>query len=251
MADIEQYKKRPLPKIEDLYLDLELASKQNELNRLLNCAPKKEWVKQHPFAKKEIIVNGQKQKVPIDYLPVEIVEYLLTCIYIKWRKEIKQVQVIANSIVVTLRVHVLDPITGEWDWQDGVGAAPIRTEKGAAATDFSKVQDSAVQTGAPAAESYAFKDAAEGFGKLFGKDLNRAEGGVNYTQMMDTKFGAGTVLELPEELITVINETMDKVKLFDEIYKNNQEYHSNPLFMKLLNNRKIQLSNGATANSNK
>lgn len=239
MADIQKYEKRPLPKIEDLYTDLELASKQNDLNKLLNFDPKPEWIKQNKFANNS------------NYIPVGIIEYLLTSIFIKWRVEVKSVQVIANSAVVAVRLFVLDPITGEWDWQDGVGAAPIQTEKGAAATDFSKVNTSAVQMAVPAAESYAFKDAAEKFGKLFGKDINRAEMGINYSQMMDSRFAGGQVKEIPEELITIINETLDKTKLFDEIYKNNPEYHSNPLFMKLLNNRKIQLSNGATANSAK
>lgn len=239
MADIQKYEKRPLPKIEDLYTDLELASKQNDLNKLLNFDPKPEWIKQNKFANNS------------NYIPVGIIEYLLTSIFIKWRVEVKSVQVIANSAVVAVRLYVLDPITGEWDWQDGVGASPIQTKQGAAATDFSQVNTAAVQMAVPAAESYAFKDAAEKFGKLFGKDINRAEMGVSYSQMMDNRFGGGQIKELPEELLLVISVCTDKAKLFDEIYKNNPEYHSNPKFMKLLNERKIQLSNGITANTAK
>ena len=36
---------------------------------------------------------------------------------------------------------------------------------------------------APAAESYAFKDAAEKIGKLFGKDINRATH-IDYTNLI-------------------------------------------------------------------
>lgn len=236
MSDIQKYEKRPLPKIEDLYTDLELASKQNELNKLLNFDPKPEWVKQNKFANNS------------NYIPVGIVEYLLTSIFIKWRVEVKEIQVIANSVVATVRLYVLDPISGEWDWQDGVGASPIQTKSGAAATDFSQVNTSAVQMAAPAAESYAFKDAAEKFGKLFGKDINRAEMGVNISEVMNSRFGGGPVKELPEELILVINLTEDKEKLFSEIYKNNPEYHSNKKFMQLLNQRKSEL-NGVATNS--
>jgi hypothetical protein len=92
--------------------------------------------------------------------------------------------VIANSVVVTGRLHVLDPISSEWDFQDGIGAAPISTKQGAAATDFSNVLTLSVQQAAPAAESFAMKDAAEKFGRIFGKDLNRATIETNY--MLDS-----------------------------------------------------------------
>lgn len=237
MSNIQQYKPRPLPKIEDLYSDLELASKQNELNKLLNCNPKPEWIKQNKFANNS------------NYIPVGVVEYLLTSIFIKWRVEVKQIQVVANSVVATVRLFVLDPITGEWDWQDGVGASPIQTAKGASATDFSQVNTAAVQMAAPAAETYAFKDAAEKFGKLFGKDLNRSDDtSMNYAPMMDQRFSGGPIKEIPEELIMVIENCDDKAALFDVIYKNNQDFHNNPKFMQLLNKRKNQL-NGATTYS--
>lgn len=237
MGDIQKYNPRPLPKIEDLYRDPEEASKQNELNRLLNCNPKAEWIKVNKFA------NNSK------YIPAGIIEYLLTSVFTKWRLEVKSVQVIANSAVVAVRLYVLDPITGEWDWQDGVGASPIQTKSGAAATDFSQVNTAAVQMSVPAAETYAFKDAAEKFGKLFGKDINRGEDAVmNYAPMMDQRFGGKEILPIPEELIAIISLTTDKTKLFDEIYKNNPEYHSNKKFMQLLNQRKAEL-NGVAADS--
>ncbi len=131
-------------------------------------------------------------------------------------------------------------MTNEWDWQDGVGAAPIQTAKGAAATDFSQVNTAAVQMAAPAAESYAFKDAAEKFGKIFGKDLNRKDE-MNYLPMADAKFGGATIVKIPDELLNVIKETDDKEKLA-EIYTANPEYHSNPKFMTILNERKIELN---------
>ena len=155
--------KRQLPILNDLYQDVELAARNSELNVLLNQQPKLDWIKQNKFANNT------------NYLPIEKVEYLLTSIFLSWRLEIKEVTVIANSVVVCVRLHIQSPITGEWDWQDGIGAAPIQTKSGAPATDFSQVQTSAVQMAAPAAESYALKDAAEKLGKLFGKDLNRKD----------------------------------------------------------------------------
>jgi hypothetical protein len=41
--------------------------------------------------------------------------------------------------------------------------------------DWNHTKNDAVMKAAPAAESYAVKDAAEKIGKLFGKDMNRAD----------------------------------------------------------------------------
>lgn len=227
--------KRQLPKLDDLYGDIELASKFNELNKLLNSPPKPEWVQVNPMAN-----NSQ-------YLPVERVEYLLTTIYTKWKVEIKSIQVIANSVVVAIRLFVLDPITGEWDWNDGAGGCPMQTKKGAGAMDWMQINNAAVQMATPAAESFALKDAAEKFGKIFGKDLNRKDQ-INYAPMQDAKFSDNGKQEIPQELIDII-EWKETVEELTEIYKANPEYHSNPKFMQILNKRKQELKNGSTINA--
>lgn len=153
---------KKLPSLKDLTEDNELTLKENALMVLLNQAPPNEWRKKHPTT------NGE-------YLPIERVEYLLSRIFTKWWVEVRTIQSIANSIVVTVRLYVVNPITNSEEWQDGVGAAPIQTDKGAGAMDWNKAKIAGVMMAAPSAESYAIKDAAEKFGKLFGKDLNRKE----------------------------------------------------------------------------
>lgn len=155
--------KSKVPTLAELYEDKAATLKQTKLNVILSAEPKPEWVKTHPFVK------------DLKYLPIERVEYLLTMVFTKWWVEVKSVQLIANSVVVTVRLYVVNPMSGQTDWQDGIGAAPIQVQKGSGATEFSKMNSSAIQIGAPAAESYALKDAAEKFGKIFGKDLNRKD----------------------------------------------------------------------------
>ena len=153
-----------LPTLTDLYSGkIETKRKKNELNVLLNQPPKEDWIKKHPFA------------ANVKYLPIERVEFLLTMLFIDWRVEVKNIMVIANSVVVTIRLHYQNIIDNEWSWQDGIGACPIQTEKGAGAMDWNKTNNDAVMKAAPAAESYAIKDAAEKLGKIFGKDLNRKD----------------------------------------------------------------------------
>ena len=155
---------RQLPTYDELVSgDIELKNNQVGANLLLNREPPKEWLKDHPMAK------------GVKYLPIERVEYMLTSIFKRWNVEVRQVQVIANSVVVTIRLYYQDILSNEMLWQDGIGASPIQTDKGAGAMDWNHTKSDAVMKSAPAAESYAVKDAAEKIGKLFGKDMNRAD----------------------------------------------------------------------------
>jgi len=156
--------KYQLPAIKDLInSDLIQLEEVNQLNILLNQQPPKEWLKEHPMVK------------GLYYIPIDRIEYLLTRLFFKWKVEIKNTQLIGNSVCCEIRLHYFNPVTNEWEWQDGVGASPLQTDKGAGATEFNKLKSNAVMMAAPAAKSYAVKDAAEQLGNIFGKSLNRAD----------------------------------------------------------------------------
>lgn len=163
VAKTDEYR---LPTISELYREETLMDvrKERELTLLLNCNPPSTWIKEHP---------SSTEKNKILYIPIEKIEFLLTRIFNKWWVEIKGTQLIANSVVVTVRLFYINPITGKEEWQDGIGAQPLQTDKGAGATNFNAIKSNAVSLAAPSAESYAIKDAAEKLGKLFGKDLTR------------------------------------------------------------------------------
>jgi hypothetical protein len=160
-----------LPTLQELLIDNEDSLKQNALTVLLNQDPPAKWLVQHPMIR------------DYRYIPIEKIEYLLTKIYPRWWVEIRNSQIVANSVVVTVRLHVINPLTGAEEWQDGIGAAPVQTDKGAGATDWNSVKTDGVQKAAPAAETYAVKDAAEKFGKIFGRDVAR-KGSMNYTDLL-------------------------------------------------------------------
>lgn len=138
-------------------------SKRDDFKKALNVNPPKSWVKTNPYANNS------------EYIPIDKVEALLDCIFQEWQVEIKEVKQLAQSIIAIVRLHYKDPINNEWRYHDGVGATPIKTEKGADASDMSKIVSSAIATGAPSAVSYAIKDAADHLGNLFGKNLNRKD----------------------------------------------------------------------------
>jgi hypothetical protein len=129
----------------------------------MNQQPKQEWIKEHPF------IKGYK------YLPIERIEYLLKTIFKRYRIEITGQGTSFNGVWVTVRIHYLHPITGEWDYHDGIGATQLQTAKGTSPADLGNINNGALSMAFPMAKTIAIKDAADHFGKLFGADLNRKD----------------------------------------------------------------------------
>lgn len=192
---IVKHKPVKLPTVADLYSDSELTVKNTALAVLLNADPKKDWIKKNQFANNT------------EYIPISIQEWLMTRIFGKWRVEVKSVNQLLNSVCVTIRLHFIDPVTHEWDWMDGVGAQPIQMDAGAG-NDITKIKANAIQISAPAAESYAFKDACEKLGRIFGKDLNR-KWSMDYsalTEQAAARFSPGKT-----------NEDKERVRIYEHI----------------------------------
>lgn len=144
-----------------------MAYAQDDLNVILNTAVPEKWIKKHPYV--NIKINGQNTALP--YVPVKRVKYLLKRIFGKYEWEIKECKQVLNAMVVIGKLTVVNPITGEKESMDGVGAAAIQMDSGATQGDLTAIKANAIQIGAPAAESYALKNAAEKFGDIFGGNI--------------------------------------------------------------------------------
>ncbi len=152
-----------LPKINDIYTDKLSIQKADVFVTLMNQQPKKEWVKDHPF------IRGYK------YLPIERIEYLLKTIFKSYKIEITGQGTSFNGVWVTVRIHYLHPVSGEWLFHDGIGASQLQTAKGTSPADLNNINNRALSMAYPVAKTIAIKDAADHFGKLFGSDLNRKD----------------------------------------------------------------------------
>jgi hypothetical protein len=146
------------------------SDKKGALNVLLNQDPPQAFIQVHPFNKNP-------------YIAIQSIEFLMTKIFGDWNVEVKRESLIANSVCVTVRVHYKCPLSGDKLFQDGVGAQPLQTDKGANAVDFTAIKNDSVQKALPSAESYAIKDACQKIGKIFGKDIARKYSN-NYDGMM-------------------------------------------------------------------
>lgn len=205
-----------VPTLNELLSETEASLKENQLTVLLNTAPPTAWVKEQPMAKTA-------------YLPIDKVQYLLTKIYGKWWVEVINTQVFANSVTVTVRLFVRNPLTGETEHNDGVGAAPIQTDKGKGAMDWNFAKADGVQKALPAAKAYAIKDAAEEFGKIFGRDLNRKDTFNDYTSML--KPDANVLAEMLEAKRNEM--TPEEIENAERIINNNEVNSFSKLFKAL------------------
>lgn len=156
-----------LPKIQDLYSDIQVAQKNDAFVALMNQPPKADWIKTHPF------IRGYK------YLPIERIEYLLKTIFKSYRIEVLREGQSFNGVYVVVRVHYLHPLTGQWEFHDGIGATQLQTAKGTSPADLANINNGALSMAFPMAKTIAIKDACDHFGNLFGADLNRKDV-INY-----------------------------------------------------------------------
>lgn len=163
MSNKVQIKKSKAPTIQELYDNTELAIKHDELNVLLSQNPPASWVKTNKYA------NNSK------YLPIDKVEWLLRRIFKEFRIEITGQGVAFNGVWVTVRVHYKHPVTGEWEYHDGIGAQELQVKSGSSAADLANINRNAISMAFPIAKSYAVKDACDHFGSAFGANLNRTE----------------------------------------------------------------------------
>ena len=157
-------KQNTLPTIADLYSDnIEQVQQIEAYTLLLNKPPKDSWVKEHPY------IRGYK------YLPIDKVEYLLRCIFKQYKIEVTEQGTSFNGVYVTVRVHYVHPVTGEWLYHDGIGAAQLQTAKGKSPADLANINNGALSMAFPLAKTVAIKDACDHFGDLFGANLNRRD----------------------------------------------------------------------------
>lgn len=157
--------KTQLPKLSDLYSveQAEKAFQVDTFNWLVNQVPNPKLIKENKYA-------GNSK-----YIPIGIIETMLQKLVKEFRIEVLREGALFNSVYVTIRLHYLHPVTKEWSFHDGTGAAELQTKSGASAADLGAINKGAVMMALPMAKSYAIKDAAEHFGALFGRDLNRKD----------------------------------------------------------------------------
>jgi len=169
-----------------------LAIKQSKdeikLLMFLNKKPEPKYIKEHPIIKMQ--VGGRS--VPYKYVPITYMRTILDAIYPNYSYEIKESKLIANSIQTTVRLYLTD-WNGNQFFRDGVGAQKIQVNKDSSPVDMSQMKSDAIQMAAPSSATYAFKNACESLGNLFGRGLNSdidymVANNADLKEMVNTKY---------------------------------------------------------------
>ncbi len=230
MADITVYK---VPTLAELIEDKEMAFARDDFNMIINTPVPKAWIKEHPYV--NIKIDGKQ--VPLPYIPVKRVKYLLKRIYGKYEWQVKECKQVLNAMVVIGTLTVTNPVTGEKESQDGIGAAAIQMDKGATQGDLSAIKANAIQIGAPAAESYALKNAAEKFGDIFGGNIYDIDN-TSYSPVFGEDVRNPPTFEDLTELFSLKKESLtpDEITNAERII-NNKEANSYAKLHKLLSSK--------------
>lgn len=179
-------------KLADLYKDIDLMKDVDSLQYILNQPPKAEWVKVHPYIK-----NWK-------YLPIDKVEFLLRRIFKRYKIEVLREGTAFNGVYVVARIHYMNPITTEWDYHDGIGAVQLQTSKGTSPADLANINSGAISMAFPTAETFAIKDAADKFGRIFGADLNRKDIALNVLDV--------SVIQKADKKKATLDAAYDRIK---------------------------------------
>jgi hypothetical protein len=163
LPKIEEPQAPKLPTLNELFDGFDDIGKTEGLNAILNTPPPSKWIKQHPIIKTH------------SYLPIDKVEYLLRKIFKRYSIEITGQGTAFNGVWVTVRVHYLDPATGEICYQDGIGASQLQTSKGTSPADLANINSGAISMAFPIAKTLAIKDACQLIGNIFGGNIDRKD----------------------------------------------------------------------------
>ena len=193
--------KRDLPSIQELFENTDIAIKHDDLAVFLNQPPPSKWVKTHPY------IRGHQ------YLPIDKVEWMLRRFFKRYRIEITGQGTSFNGVWVTVRVHYIHPIDGQWEYHDGIGAAQLQTAKGTSPADLANINQGAISMAFPIAKTLAVKDATDHLGALFGANLNRKDV-IPYTP--DERLHDLKAKQERDRLIALI-QAADSLEALDEL----------------------------------
>lgn len=167
----EELTSQEMTTIKEESLAIKKSKDEIKLLLFLNKKPEPKYIKQHPIIKVKIQTPQGEKSVPYKYVPITYIRTLLDTIYPNYSYEIKETKLVANSIQTTVRLYLTD-WNGNQFFRDGVGAQKIQVDSLSSPVDMNKMKPDAIQMASPASATYAFKNACESLGNLFGRGLN-------------------------------------------------------------------------------
>jgi len=149
-----------MSEIQKIEVGAMLARKIEKFNgKILNKKPLPSRIKKNPYANNALYISISDVEMDMDKV-----------FFGQWScRMVGQPQILGNSVVVSVEVEFLHPVSGNWLVRVGTGAQDVQTDANG------RAKAKALIKAVPAAKSTAFKNACKSIGKLFGRDLNRTD----------------------------------------------------------------------------
>lgn len=152
----------------------------------LNAQPKPESIGSTP--------DGRAKTIKISHIETTLDEYFFGM----WTTENFRWSQIGNEVVGSIDLKVLHPVAGVWITRQGAASIIIMVDKAPDnitgkdknlwALDMQNKKSNALDMGFPKLKAECLKNAANSFGSMFGRDLNRKEQDRDtYTPLFRTK----------------------------------------------------------------
>lgn len=133
-----------------------------DFTRRLNAEPNPEEFEPTP--------DGKAKTLPISFVEMTLDELYLG----QWGTTEPKFQQIFNEVVGTVELTVWHPVTGRELKRAGWASVVITQDKDSSVSDFQMTKKkNALDLSFPKLGAEAFKNAAKGLGKIFGRDINR------------------------------------------------------------------------------
>lgn len=111
------------------------------------------------------------------YVPISSIEKQLDMLFgvFGWQTSELKTIVVINEVCGSLELQVKNPDTGEWITRHGMAAVQVQMTKDSSVLDAGSKIKNAMEKMFPKLKSDCISNAAQGLGKLFGRDLARKE----------------------------------------------------------------------------
>ena len=124
---------------------------------------------------KPVDKGAVRARQQFQYIPISVIENQLDEIFMgQWKIVNFKWQQIANEIVGSVELHVMNPVSKEWIVRTGAGGVQIRQKKDTEIAEILqyKIKDT-LGMDFPHLLSECIKNAAKKLGQYFGRNLNR------------------------------------------------------------------------------
>jgi len=220
--------------------ELDSYSSHEKFTQLLNQAPPANAIEKTP--------DGRAVTMTISHIEATLDEVFLG----QWSIENTQIQQIANEVLMILELLVVHPISGMHIRRTGCAAIQITMDavpeniksnsqaKNAWALDMSHKKPNALYLSFPKLKALALKNAAQSFGTLFGRNLNRKN-----EDQPEEFYGNMVAIEEALQVALTEVENAANIEELKAIWEGYNQLHNNTSFKAAVNSKKSILAYAA------